>query len=137
MEPDLSTVAHEVAEAFARYEDALVHERNDELDTWFWDDPAIVRFGIAEIQYGPAAIAAWRRRAPHVGFDRTLRNTCVVPLGPDHAVVATEFTRPGRPTVGRQSQVWMRRPDGWRIVHAHVSVLDEADVEHAGTPQAR
>jgi hypothetical protein len=136
MEIDRSDVVEEVARAFARYEAALVAQDNAELDRWFWDDARVVRYGINELQYGHAAIAAWRPRSPHVGDDRTLRNTVVTALGPDHAIVATEFFRPGAAGLGRQSQTWARVDGSWKIVHAHVSVVDEATVERSGEPCA-
>ena len=46
--------------------------------------------------------------------------------GRDAAVASTLFyrdTAPGR--VGRQMQTWVRFPEGWRVVAAHVSVIDE------------
>jgi hypothetical protein len=129
---DRPDVVAEVTDAFERYERALIAQDHDELDRCFWADPRVVRFGIHELQYGHDAIAEFRRRAPHVGDDRTLRNTVVTAFGPDHAIVATEFSRPGGPTIGRQSQTWARLPDGWRIVHAHVSTLDDGTYERAG-----
>ncbi|MBN8889503.1 MAG: DUF3225 domain-containing protein, partial [Rhodospirillales bacterium] len=32
-------------------------------------------------------------------------------------------TAPGK--VGRQLQSWVRMPEGWRVVAAHVSVIEE------------
>ena len=133
---DRPDVVAEVSAAFAAYEKALVDEDLDELDRWFWTDPRVVRFGIREVQYGPDAIAAWRRRMPAVGHDRTLRNTVVTAFGDDLAIVVTEFGRPGSAIVGRQSQTWARLDDGWRIVHAHVSTVPDVEVEWAGSPPA-
>lgn len=127
-------VLSEVRDAFARYERALIAADHDELDRWFWDDPRVVRFGANELLYGAQAIAAWRRHMPPVGDDRTLRNTVITTFGPDHAVVATEFFRPDTGVLGRQSQTWARLADGWRIIHAHVSTVDDSGVERAGTP---
>ncbi len=132
---DDEQVIAEVSNAFRAYEAALVAERHDELDTWFWNDPRVVRFGIAELQYGHDVIAAWRRRSPHVGHDRTLHNTVVTAFGADHAVVATEFGPAGAAATGRQSQLWVRTDAGWRIAHAHVSLVDEAILERSGAPR--
>jgi Protein of unknown function (DUF3225) len=129
---DDPNVIAEVTQAFLRYEAALVAERHDELDSWFWTGEQVVRFGVAEVQYGPDAISSWRRRSPHVGDDRTLQHTVVTAFGADHAVVVTEFVRPGASSLGRQSQVWVRMEDGWRIAHAHVSMVDAATVERRG-----
>jgi hypothetical protein len=131
---DRPDVIAEVADAFARYERALVDEQHDELDRWFWADARVVRFGIGEVQYGPEAIAEWRRRAPHVGHDRSLANTRIATFGTDTAVVTTEFSRPGSSVLGRQSQTWIRIEGAWRVVHAHVSTLPVDTVERSGVP---
>jgi len=133
---DRHDVVAEVSSAFAAYEKALADEDHAELDRWFWADARVVRFGISEMQYGADAIAEWRRRMPPVGHDRALRNTVVTAFGSDFALVATEFSRPGSGVVGRQSQTWARLDDGWRIGHAHVSTLPDAEVEWAGSPPA-
>ena len=49
--------------------------------------------------------------------------TVVTSYGPDAGTTNIEFTRAGRN--GRQSQAWVRMPEGWRIVAAHVSYRDE------------
>jgi hypothetical protein len=52
--------------------------------------------------------------------------TLITSYGRDTAVASTLFYRdasPGR--VGRQMQTWIRFAEGWRIVAAHVSVIDE------------
>jgi hypothetical protein len=36
-------------------------------------------------------------------------------------VANVEYVPRGSDRVGRQSQTWMRTPDGWKIVSAHVS----------------
>ena len=133
---DRPDVVAEVSAAFAAYEKALVDEDHEALDRWFWNDVRVVRFGIGEIQYGADAIAEWRRHMPPVGHDRTLRNTVVTSFGDDQAVVATEFSRPGSGSTGRQSQTWARLADGWRIVHAHVSTVPDAELERRGRPGA-
>jgi hypothetical protein len=134
MEIDQADVVAEVSAAFVEYERALVAQDHAALDHWFWDDPRVVRYGIRELQYGHAAISAWRPRSPHVGDDRTLRNTVITAFGPDHAIVATEFLRPGGSAIGRQSQTWVRIDGTWRVVHAHVSVVDADGVDRGGEP---
>ena len=46
-------------------------------------------------------------------------------FGWDFGSITLEFERTvdGRTVRGRQSQVWVRFPEGWRIVAAHVSML--------------
>jgi hypothetical protein len=117
-------VAAEVRACFDAYEAALVANDVAAMDAWFWDDPSVVRFGIAECQYGPEEIAAWRRSTRPVPPDRRHVRTTVVAHGRDLAVVTLEFANGERPGRGRQSQVWLRTPDGWRVAHAHVSMID-------------
>ena len=45
----------------------------------------------------------------------------------DFATASTLFTREGSPKLGRQTQSWARLPEGWRVVAAHVSLIDPPD----------
>ncbi len=77
--------------------------------------------------YGYAEIEAFRAARSPVGLARTLSRTVITTYGRDFAVASTLFhrsTTPGK--VGRQMQTWVRFPDGWFVVAAHVSVIDEA-----------
>jgi hypothetical protein len=49
----------------------------------------------------------------------------IVTFARDYGSVTLEFERAvdGRTVSGRQSQVWVRFAEGWRIVAAHVSLL--------------
>lgn len=123
---DESSVAREVQAAFADYERALMAYDVEALDGHFWLDQRAVRFGIAENLYGHAAIAAYRRSRAGV-TSRRLDHTAVLVLGADAAVVNTEFNYPGDPRIGRQSQVWARTQDGWRVVSAHVSFQEAVE----------
>jgi hypothetical protein len=114
-------VVAEVTEAFQRYEKALVDGDNETLVAYFWADEALVRFGLADEQRGYAQLAAWRRGQPPVPAGRRLYDTVVTTFGVDAAVVTTGFDYPDGQPPGRQSQTWMRTPEGWRIVSAHVS----------------
>ena len=129
MDINLPEVHAEVCAAFARYEDALVNNRVDVLDALFWDSPHTVRYGAGENLVGIDAIRAFRLGRPSVGLARTLQRTLITTYGRDSATAMTEFTRAGTPAIGRQSQTWMRLPEGWRVVAAHVSLL-------AGEPRA-
>jgi len=96
------------------------------LDAIFHDDPRTIRYGIGENLYGYAAIAAFRGARSPAGLARTLSQTVITTYGRDLAVASTLFHRasaPGR--VGRQMQTWVRFPEGWRVVAAHVSMIDE------------
>lgn len=128
-------IVAEVEAAFAAYEAALVARDLAAMDAMFWDGAPVVRFGIAEIQYGAEAIRAWRRVAPVIDPSRRLANCVVTSFGADFATVSTEFESDVQPgLVGRQMQTWVRLPEGWRIVAAHVSTVAAADVASA-TPR--
>jgi hypothetical protein len=47
----------------------------------------------------------------------------IVTYGRDFATANTEFQRIGSNVTGRQSHVWVRTADGWRIAAAHVSLM--------------
>lgn len=126
MEIDLPEVVAEVRAAFAAYETALTGNDVETLETLFRDDPRTVRYGATENLYGMDEIRAFRRARSPVGLARTLERTAITTYGRDLAVASTLFRRDGAPgRIGRQSQTWVRFPDGWRIVAAHVSVIDE------------
>ena len=123
VEVNRADVIAEVAAVFARYEDALVHNRLDVLDALFWHSPATVRYGVGENLVGIEAIRAYRNAQPATVLMRTLAATVITTFGSDFATVSTEFERAGSAGIGRQSQTWVRFADGWRVVAAHVSVL--------------
>jgi hypothetical protein len=116
---NLPDVHAEVSAVFARYEQALVTNDTAVLDELFWASEHVVRYGIAENLVGIAAIRAFRAARPAMGLDRTLANTVITTYGRDFATAMTEFVRPA--ATGRQSQTWVRFPEGWRVVAAHVS----------------
>lgn len=121
-DPDVKA---EVEAAFARYEAALVGNDVATLDELFHDDLRTIRFGAAENLYGMEAIRAFRQARSPTGLARDLQKTVITTYGRDTAVTMTLFTRenvPGR--VGRQSQTWIRFPEGWRVVSGHVSTID-------------
>jgi len=126
MDINLPDVLAEVQAVFARYEDALVNNRVDVLDELFWASPHTVRYGAAENLYGIDEIRAFRNARPAQGLARTLTRTVITTYGRDTATAMTEFRRDGSPRIGRQSQTWLRLPPGWRVVAAHVSVIDAA-----------
>mgnify|MGYP000397713937 CR=1 FL=1 len=121
MEVNLPEVVAEVEAVFARYEAALVGNDVAVLDELFWDSPHTVRHGPGESLYGRDEILAFRRARPSAGLERRLARTVITTFGRDLATASTEFHRPGVPRVGRQSQTWVRLPEGWRVVAAHVS----------------
>jgi len=123
---DINTpeVLAEMKAVFARYEDALVSNKVDVLDELFWDSPLTVRYGAAENLIGIEAIRAFRIARPAVGLARSLANTVITTYGRDFATAMTEFRRDNSTRCGRQSQTWVRTAGGWRVVAAHVSVVD-------------
>lgn len=120
---NLPEIVAEVQAVFARYEDALVHNKVEVLDALFWDSPHTLRYGATENLYGYAEIQAFRAARPSQGLARTLTKTVITTYGRDFATANCEFTREGSTKTGRQSQTWMRTPQGWRVVSAHVSLL--------------
>jgi hypothetical protein len=126
MDIDRPDVVAEVRAAFDRYEKALVTNDVVVLDETFRVDPRTIRYGMAEILYGHAEIAAFRAARAPVGLARTISRTVITTYGRDFAVASTLFHRPANPgKVGRQMQTWVRFPEGWRVVAAHVSLIDE------------
>jgi hypothetical protein len=125
MEIDLPKVVAEVTAAFARYEKALVTNDVAMLDALFRDDPRTIRYGGFENLYGFKEIMAFRAARPSAGLARTLSKTVITTYGRDFAVASTLYDRPTFPgKVGRQMQTWVRFPEGWRVVAAHVSMID-------------
>jgi len=123
LEINIPEVVAEVTAAFQRYEHALVKNDVEVLDSLFWDNPNTLRFGIAENLYGYDAIASFRGSRPPMDLTRELKNTKIVSYGRDFATANTEFQRVGSTMTGRQSHVWVRTEDGWRIAAAHVSLM--------------
>lgn len=124
----------EVQAVFARYEDALVNNRVEVLDELFWPSAHTVRYGGAENLVGIEAIRAFRAARSPVGLARTLAQTVITTYGHDFATAMTEFRREGSTRIGRQSQTWVRFGDGWRVVAAHVSLIDGPPAGASSSP---
>jgi hypothetical protein len=118
-------IVAELQALYPRYETALVTNDADALIEMFWASPHAMRFGVAENLYGIDEIAEFRKGRPAVNLARTIRRLDIVTFGRDYGSITLEFERVlgARIVRGRQSQVWVRLPEGWRIVSAHVSVL--------------
>jgi hypothetical protein len=123
MEINMPEVLAEVGLAFERYEHALVHNEVEVLDELFFNSPHTLRYGATENLYGYAAIQEFRASRPSQGLQRERMNIVITTYGRDFATANTEFRRVGSEKNGRQSQTWVRTPDGWRVVAAHVSLL--------------
>ncbi|HEY1979711.1 MAG TPA: AtzH-like domain-containing protein [Xanthobacteraceae bacterium] len=65
----------------------------------------------------------YRGSRPPMDLTRELKNTKIVSYGRDFATANTEFQRVGSSMTGRQSHVWVRTGEGWRIAAAHVSLM--------------
>ena len=125
MEIDLPDVVAEVKAAFDRYEQALITNDLDTLNETFHDDPRTIRYGMAENLYGYAQIMAFRSGRAPVGLARTLSRTVIATYGRDFATASTLFERTTTPgKIGRQMQTWVKFSEGWRVVAAHVSLID-------------
>jgi hypothetical protein len=125
MDIDLPDVVAEVTAAFERYERALVTNDVAALDAMFRDDSRTIRYGTGENLYGHAEIKAFRAARSPAGLARTLSRTVITAYGRDIAVASTLFQRASAPgKIGRQMQTWARFDEGWRVVAAHVSLID-------------
>ena len=123
--------------AFARYEAALVGNDIAALSALFWDSPHTIRYGIGENLYGSAEIAAFRAARSPAGLARRLLRPVITTYGEDCGTASTLFLRdsaPGR--LGRQMQTWVRIEGVWRVVAAHVSLIDDAARQAVGVDPA-
>jgi 1-carboxybiuret hydrolase subunit AtzH-like protein len=126
MEIDLPDVVAEVRVAFDRYEKALVSNDVSTLDELFRDDSRTVRYGVTEILYGHAEIKSFRAARSPVALGRKLSSTIITTFGRNFAVASTLYERPSAPgKIGRQTQTWVKFPEGWRVVVGHVSLMDK------------
>lgn len=126
MDINLPEIVAEVEAAFARYETALITNDVQTLQLLFWNSPLTIRYGINEILHGWEEIGAFRSARAPIGLMRRIFRTVITTYGRDCATASTLFHRNTMADkVGRQMQTWARMPDGWRIVAAHVSVIDE------------
>jgi len=128
MEIDRPDVVAEVTKAFEIYEKALVSNDVGTLDSLFHDDARTIRYGGTENLYGYAEIKSFRSARPSTNLERTIGRTVITAYGNDTAIASTLFYRENAPgKVGRQMQTWIRFPEGWRVVAAHVSVINDPD----------
>jgi len=128
MEINIPDVVADVKAAFLRYQLAVDTNDVETMNTLFWHSPFTVRFAPNGTLIGHDAIAAYRQTRTTSPSERKLQNTVITTFGRDVAATNTESTKIGKRSIGRQSQSWIRTPQGWRIVAAHVS-----DQPNAGT----
>jgi hypothetical protein len=117
-------VLAEVSAVFERYEIALTSNDVAVLDELFWNSPHTLRYGATENLYGYEAIRNFRAGRPSAGLARAIRRVVITTFGDAMATANMEFERAGSARTGRQSQTWLKTPQGWRVVAAHVSLLD-------------
>jgi hypothetical protein len=118
------TVA-ELQALYPQYEEALVTNDVETLTAMFWASPSVMRFGVSENLYGIEELEAFRKGRSPTNLARKILRLDIVAFGTDYGSVTLEFERDTNGTIihGRQSQTWVRLPEGWRIVAAHVSLL--------------
>ena len=115
----------ELEALYPLYEAALMANDAETLTRMFWASPHAMRFGVTENLYGIEEIEAFRKGRSPANLARNVRRLDILAFGRDFGSITLEFERNvnGQVISGRQSQVWVRFPEGWRIVSAHVSVL--------------
>jgi hypothetical protein len=126
MQINLPEVVAEVAACLTRYEAALVNNDVAVLDELFWESPHTLRYGALENLYGYEAIKAFRAARSPANLQRLVTRSAITTFGRDFATANIEFHRAGQARVGRQSQTWVRMARGWRVVAAHISLMEEA-----------
>ena len=123
MEINIAQVVSEVTAAFRRYEVAINANDVAVLDELFWDSPHTIRYGLGENLHGAIAIRGFRAGRGTADLERELGGTVITTYGRDFATASTLFRRTESGRTGRQMQTWLRTPQGWRVVAAHVSYL--------------
>jgi hypothetical protein len=124
MQINLPDAVAEVTAAYNRYNTAIDEGDVATLNELFKSAPETLRYGPAENLYGWNAISSFRSTKWSGGM-RDLFETIVTTYGREFAVASTLYRRSdlgGK--VGRQMQTWAKFPEGWRIIAAHVSVID-------------
>lgn len=123
--PNIPEVVAEIAAVFERYEQALIDKNVDVLDNTFWNSPHTIRYAMHEHGYGFDAIHAHRvARKPGPGSKEKRIRLEIVTIGRDFATTNLEFKVRGHNLIGRQSQTFVRFPEGWKVIAAHVSTTD-------------
>ena len=120
VEVNLPVVVDEVTQAFKSYNAAIERGDGAALNACFWESPLTVRFGPREHLFGYEEISTFRTGAWKPGAPRAVERLAVTTFGRDMGQTSALF-RDVEGKITRQTQVWTRRPEGWRIVAAHVS----------------
>lgn len=125
MKINQSLTLQEVEQVFDAYEKALVGNDVVKLDELFWNDASTLRYGAGENLVGFDAIQAFRLQRPSANLARTVTSRHITTFGTDCAVANITFTKTGESRIGRQTQTWVKFPDGWHVVAAHVSWMED------------
>ncbi len=123
MEINRPDVVEEVKRLFLRYEQALNENDVAVLDDCFLDSPHTIRFGMQEELWSFGEIKAFRRTRNTAGVPRQLVRYEITTYGDCLAVANAVFSREGVDKIGRQSQTWVKLGDQWKVVSAHVSLV--------------
>jgi hypothetical protein len=121
---NIPEIVAEVTESFQRYNQAIEEGDSAVLNGFFWNSPLTVRFGPREHLFGYEEIASFRTGVWKPGAPRAVERLAVTTFGRDFGTTNAIF-RDAAGKANRQSQVWVRREEGWRIAAAHVSPLPD------------
>lgn len=114
----------DVRAAVTAYDLALRADDLDAVGAWFDQAPTTARFGEQGAVRGAEAIDAMRRlQKPELARNRVDGRADVWQVSAGAAVATLEFTRPNG-SQGLRTQVWRQTEKGWRITHAHLSVIN-------------
>jgi Protein of unknown function (DUF3225) len=130
LEINLPEVVAEVKAAHDRYNDAINAGDITVINSTFYNDDRTIRFGQADMEYSYKEIEDFRKTAQPLVPPRVNIKTVITTYGRDFATASLLTHRANQPgKVGRQMQTWVRFPEGWRVVAAHVSTIDEPSAE--------
>lgn len=121
MKIDDLPLLQEITDAFYEYERALMEDDVPAMDGLFHDAPTTNRYGVGEVLYGIDEIRAFRKGRGG-SPQRRLGKVAITVYGDGFATADAEFFREGSDRRGRQTQSWVKFPDGWKVVSAHVSL---------------
>ena len=126
MNVNIPEIVEEVKTAFMSYEKAITENDVEMINHLFWNDAKTLRYGPNGTLVSHEALSAFRRNRVTDGVRRVLKNTSIVTFGRDYAVANTEADDENFSGTVRQSQTWVRTDEGWKIVSAHVSYLQDS-----------
>jgi len=118
---DDPVLLQQVTDAFYAYERALMADDVPAMDALFHDAPTTNRYGVGEVLYGIEEIREFRKGRGG-SPQRKLGKVAITVYGDGFATADAEFFRENSDRRGRQTQSWVKFPDGWKVVSAHVSL---------------